>query len=225
MNKIAVITSKTGNRENGTIKEQIFKYDNVDYFAFTDCGNESSTWNIKKPINFSSDSSFRDRRNAKIYKVLPFLLIPDYEYYIWVDSTHDILMDPHELIKRMKKDILVFNHGERNCIYQESMAIKHLRYDYQELVDRQMFDYSMNGYPENNGLYELPTFVIRNTETVREIFLCWWEHICKYSSRDQLSFPYILWLKKYQTQILPGLAQTKNEFFQKTLPTSFSTRV
>ena len=119
MNKIAVITSKTGNRENGSIKEQIFKYENVDYFAFTDDENESLTWNKKKPINFSSDLSFKDRRNAKIYKILPFLFIPNYDYYIWIDSTHDILMDPNEMVKKLTKDILVFKHGDRNCIYQE----------------------------------------------------------------------------------------------------------
>jgi hypothetical protein len=225
MNKIAIVTSKIGKRESSPLKEQINKYDNVDYHAFVDTNISSNTWQIHRPLNFSSDSVFQDRRNAKIYKVLPFLFLPNYDYYIWIDSTHDILMDPHEIVNKMNKDIMVFKHGERNCIYQEAQAIKYLRYDYQELVDKQMFDYSMNGFPENNGLFELPTFVVKNTEKVREIMLCWWEHICKYTSRDQLSFPYVLWLKKYEPQILPGIAQAKNDFFQKTLPTSLSTRV
>ena len=32
----------------------------------------------------------------------------------------------------------------------------------------------------------------------------WWEIICKYSSRDQISFPYVLYKHSITPKIIPG---------------------
>ena len=223
MKRIAVITSKIGDREPGILKEQLIKFNNVDYHAFVDEFFESETWTLHRGINFSSDLKFKDRRNAKIYKILPFLFLPDYDYYIWMDSTHDLVLNPHEIINDLNNDISVFMHPERDCIFDEFEAVRNARYDYNDLIDKQMYDYKSKGYPEKNGLYELPCFIIKNTEKVREIFLCWWEHICKYTSRDQVSFPYVLWEKKHIPQVIPGNVRVLNKYFKKTKLTTPST--
>jgi hypothetical protein len=225
MNKIAVITSKIGNREGGSLIEPPIKYDGVDYHAFVDFDPYNSSWQIHKYLDFSSDKHFKDRRNAKIYKILPFLFLPNYDYYFWIDSTHVLVRNPIEIIEEIHSDFAVFNHAERQCVYDESNAVKSLGYDYTELIDKQMWDYRMNNYPEKNGLYELPCFIIKNTNLTKETCLMWWEHICKYTSRDQLSLPYILWYKNLKPQILEGNVRILNNYFNKVKATTPSTRI
>jgi hypothetical protein len=221
--KIAVITSNIGERCGGLLMEQSKKFDGIDYHAFVDEKKQESMWIQHDSIDFTNDKSFKDRRNAKIYKILPFLFLPNYDYYIWIDSTHNIVKHPLEIIKSINSDISVFKHSERNCIYDESNAVKYLKYDYPELVDKQMSDYFMDGYPPKNGLYELPCFIVKNSDKIKKLSLMWWEQICKYTSRDQLSFPYVIWKMNMTPQVLQGFA-SKNEFFVKTKPTTFSTR-
>ena len=47
---------------------------------------------------FSIDNRYANRRNAKIYKIMPHLFVPGYDYYIWVDATHAVKMDPKEIV-------------------------------------------------------------------------------------------------------------------------------
>ena len=81
--KIAVVTSSIGTNE--LIKPVPFK--GVDYHALVD-KSPANGWNVHPVLPFSSDPTYKNRRNAKVYKVLPFAFLPDYDYYFWVDSTH-----------------------------------------------------------------------------------------------------------------------------------------
>ena len=38
----------------------------------------------------------------------------------------------------------------------------------------------------------------------------WWEQICRFSSRDQISFPFCLWKTKNKISIMPGFANGIN---------------
>jgi hypothetical protein len=82
MNKIAVITSSVGPRAGVRLSNPINVYENVDYHAFVDVFTNANVWNQQKPFQFSTDLNFRDRRNAKIYKILPQLFFPEYDYYL-----------------------------------------------------------------------------------------------------------------------------------------------
>ena len=84
--KIAVLTSSIGSTKLLEPKP----FDGVDYHAFVDYENDNTSW-IKHPIiPFSSDVRYKNRRDAKVYKVLPFAFLPDYDYYFWIDSTHTL---------------------------------------------------------------------------------------------------------------------------------------
>ena len=62
------------------------------------------------------------------------------------------------------------------------------------------------GYPRNNGLYELPVSIRKNTDNIKILNLRWWEQICRYSSRDQISMPFVLWKTNITPKLLPGYA-------------------
>ena len=205
--KIAVVTASIGSISPVSFKK---KFENADYYSFTDLPSSSdSYWQNKKVINFTCENNFVNRRNAKIYKVLTHFFLPNYDYYIWLDSTHALNQDPNELIESYlnTKDIALFKHSKRNCIYEEGIEIIRKKQDVVSKVERQMDFYKSKKYPSNNGLYELSAFIKKNNSKVNSAMLSWWEQICMYSSRDQLSFPYVLKLHGIKPAILKGKAR------------------
>lgn len=204
--KIAIVTSILGIQDS--LVDPTNVYDGVDYIAFVDRKHNCKIWDQREAINFTMHKEFASRRNAKIYKVLPHLMLPDYDYYFWVDATHEVIQHPIEIIKNYLGDseIGLFNHTHRKCVYKESDEVLKVNYDIKELVDSQVAYYHQIGYPEDNGLYELPVSIRKNTPTTQLINLRWWEHICKYSSRDQISLPVVLWSLNVKPTILPGFA-------------------
>ena len=210
MNKIAIITSLIGNREK--IKNPTVVHSCADYYAFTDQPTEGTIWNKKDVYYFSEDEKYSGRRNAKIFKILPELFVPNYDFYFWVDVSHDVVKSPQYICENYlnKYDIALFKHTARNCIYKEYDILKNLNYDHQHNLDTQIQYYKSINYPENNGLYELSAFAKKNTPSIMRLGLKWWDHICRYASRDQLSMPVCLWRTGIVPAILPGFANGIN---------------
>ena len=203
--KIAVITSSIGSTK---LLDPI-PFDDVDYHAFVD-HEDDTTW-IKHPIlPFSVDTRYKNRRDAKVYKVLPFAFLPDYDYYFWIDSTHILEQNPHEVIEKYLKDsdVAVFKHPERDCIYIEGEFVKQIRFDHPNLLEDQLAFYKDVCYPKHNGLYELPVRVQRNNSLTQRMGWMWWEQICMFSSRDQISFPFVCHQLGIKPAVLPGVANT-----------------
>ena len=203
--RIAVVTSSIGTNK----LLQPVPFDGVDYHAFTD-HSESNGWHLHDIVPFSSDPHFKNRRDAKVYKVLPFAFLPDYDYYLWVDSTHIVEIDPHEIIDTYLRDsdVAVFKHPERDCIYIEGEFVKQIGFDHANLLTDQLDFYKDVCYPEHNGLYELPVRVQRNTLLTQQMGWKWWEQICMFSSRDQISFPFVCHELGIKPSIMPGVANT-----------------
>jgi len=204
--KIAVVTSSIGtNRLLDPIP-----FEGVDYHAFVDDNATNNKWITHPIIEFSNDPTYTNRRNAKVYKILPFAFLPDYDYFFWVDSTHRLETNPYEVIDKYLKDtdIAVFKHPERGCIYPEGKIVMDIKFDHPNLIEDQLAFYRDLCYPENNGLYELPVRVQRNTLTTQRMGWMWWEQICMFSSRDQISFPFVCSQLGIKPSILPGRANT-----------------
>lgn len=214
--KIAVVTASIGSKD---IQEPPILFDNTDFYAFVDESklNIKDSWKRNKFIDFSFDTVYKNRRNAKIYKVLPHFFVPDYDYYIWIDSTHYVAMEPIKIIDDLlsDSDIAVFKHPERNCVYEEAEFVKKINYDHHNLIDSVLEFYRNQNYPRNSGLYENPARIQRNTPEIQKMMFSWWEMICKYTSRDQITFPYVLNRYNIKPTIIPGLSKrvNQNEYF------------
>lgn len=209
--KIAIITALSGNKEQ--LVNPSVVHAGVDYIAFVDHEWPNATAWKQLPIkHFSTDSRFAARRNAKQYKILPHIHAPGYDFYFWVDISHDVVADPFKICSDYFQDsyIAVFPHTQRKCIYEEAKVLKELQYDHSELIDNQIEYYKSNDYPENNGLWELSAFVRDNSHETQELNERWWSHIEKYSSRDQLSLPYCMWWQGIHKKVLPGFSNGHN---------------
>jgi hypothetical protein len=207
MNRVAIVTALCGNRESLVNPPEVFP--NADYHAFVSKWHpDAKKWIQHEVAPFSNDPKYALRRNAKIYKILPQLFIPNYEYYIWHDVSHNVISEPEAMCDQYLKgsDIGCFKHTQRNCIYDEGQVLKELKYDHIELLEKQIEFYRSRKYPANIGLFEMSAFICRNTPAILTLKLKWWDNICRYSSRDQLSFMYALWETGISPAVLPGFA-------------------
>lgn len=185
--KIAVVTALVGNKDNLSDEQVMGK---ADFYCFTDRDIKSDVWTTKPACDLFKDNN----RNAKIHKVLIHQYM-DYDYSIWMDGNIYLLVPPEELIRRYlrKSNIALFKHFEgRNCIYKEAdICIKRNLDDF-DTIKEQMAKYKLEGYPENNGLFECTVILRKHTNRIKELNSLWWSEISRYSKRDQLSFNYVL---------------------------------
>lgn len=148
---------------------------------------------------FSYDAFKSDRMNAKIAKILPHYFI-DEEYSVWVDGNVFPLKTEEEYIKLLDdKDIAVFRHPERKCIYDEAMFCRLKGKDGAQIIEDHIKRYNLTN---QSGLYACGFIIRRHTERMKQLCEKWWAEICTGSSRDQISFPYVF--PKDEIKVLEG---------------------
>ncbi len=133
--------------------------------------------------------------NAKIYKILSHKFFSS-KFTIYVDGNIVVLNEPSDIIQQLLKnaDMALFKHPFRNCLYDEmEHAIKRVEEQFKPLMTQQVADYRKEGMPANFGLGECGMLIRRNNPIVNEFNERWWAEICRYTNRDQMSFPYVLW--------------------------------
>ena len=154
-------------------------------------------------MRFSLDSYWGDRRNAKIYKILPHLFV-ETDYSIWVDDIARLPESPEGMIKKYLNthNLAVFGILCSKTIDDQIVKIKRRKKEDPELVDAQVASYHKEGCPLKQA--NATIILRRHTPEIVCFNLAWWEQICKWSSRDQLSFPYVAWRLKTDYTTIPG---------------------
>ncbi|MBM4106856.1 MAG: DUF616 domain-containing protein [Phycisphaerae bacterium] len=208
--RIAVVTAVAGGYDDLIPPRN--RYEGVDYIAYLDApATEVAGWEVRPLPRWSSDPRHAARRDAKLPKILASLVLPGYDYYLWHDATHDLLVDPRELVHRFLPDpgdeVAVFRHWSRDCVYAEGREVRVFDLDTSDNIRRQLDAYRSAGFPPRAGLFELPVILRRASPRTTRLELAWWEQICRYSSRDQLSFPFACWKLGIDVRtISPGTA-------------------
>lgn len=213
--KVAVITANFGGKDRmlklDDYKRLFRSYNNltVDFYYYTDYKNDYNYkfCHVVHPY-WSDDKKYMFRRAAKYYKIL-HKPTPEtggeYDYFLWMDATHAPVAGIDTIIKEMKTsggcEIMTFKHGRyfkgenHNCIYKEAKNIRasggFLEHD--NLIEQQMEYYQKKGFPPEYGMSNNSVILWRNTPKMDQLRLAWWEQICKWSSRDQLSLFYCHW--------------------------------
>jgi hypothetical protein len=191
MNKFLILTANLGGKDN--LQDPPKKFDNCDYIAVVDKKYDVDIWEQFSPFNFTNIDTYQNRRNAKLYKILSTLIFSQYEYILWHDANHQLIIHPQDILDEYDDfELLLFNHPHRNCCYKE-MEIINGRLDSPSNIVQQYQYYQNQGMPHEFGLYEMTCYFKKNNQLVTNFELMWWEQICKFSSRDQCSFTYCLW--------------------------------
>nr|XP_043616657.1 probable hexosyltransferase MUCI70 [Erigeron canadensis] len=150
---------------------------------------------------------FRDQRlNGKIPKMLAHRLFPNARYSIWVDSKSQFRRDPlgvfEALLWRSESVFAISEHGARSSVYDEANAVVKKNKATPEEVEVQITQYRHDGLPEDkrfNGKKALneASVIVREHTPVTNLFMCiWFNEVVRFTSRDQLSFPFVFWRLK-----------------------------
>ncbi|KAK6115858.1 hypothetical protein DH2020_008127 [Rehmannia glutinosa] len=152
---------------------------------------------LYQPIGMSETS---------IQKMLPHRLFPNARYSIWVDSKSQFRRDPlgvlDALLWRSNYELGISEHGARSSVYDEAKAVVKKNKATPEEVEVQLTQYRQDGLPEDkrfNGKKALAeaSIIVRKHTPMTNLFMClWFNEVVRFTSRDQLSFPYVLWRLK-----------------------------
>lgn len=209
--KIITYTAITGNKDR--LKTCPFT-PTGEYVCFTDNKNLfASPWKMRiiEPLP-------NPRRASRKYKILAHKWFPEFEYSLWIDGSIKLKASVEILIDKFLKgyDIAVLKHPQRNCIYKEAETCITLKKGNPEIIKKQMAKYEKEGYPKNNGLYVCGLILRKHNKKVEDFNNSWWSELCKFTNRDQLSFPYALWKTDLKINAISGIdVFSSNQYFKK----------
>jgi len=132
-----------------------------------------------------SSEHLSNRLKAKMYKVLN----PD-DLDVWIDASIEII-DREGFERLFSGDLCVFKHPFNKTISDEIKSCKEAGY----LNEVQIEDIKELYKSSNMNVDDTPVYacgMIYRTKKAKEFNRLWWELICLYSYRDQLTFPYAL---------------------------------
>ena len=202
MNKICAYTCITGDYDN--VNEIENKEKGIDYYLFTNNHNiTSDTWNVI----YIENEGFDNQRLSRKIKMLGHPDINDkYDVFVWMDASvvwkDSILSFVEKYLK--KNNFVAFKHSYRNCIYDEANECVRMRKDTKESITKHVRFLRKEGYPENYGLCEMTVFIRRKDELVSKTMKLWFDMVCNYSKRDQLSFMYSVWKTGLKIYVIQG---------------------
>ncbi len=192
MHKIVVYTCITGGYDELSPPANVDPL--ISYFCFTDQQEiVVSPWTFIDISNIDLDQKDKNR----YIKMHPHLVLPDHDISIYLDGSIKIVGNIRELaltITNRTESILLYDHPERDCTYDEAAACAHFAHDWIWRISLQMNRYRRRGFPPNSGLFEAGVMIRRNTAAVGQLMDDWWREYCVGAKRDQLSLPYVSWI-------------------------------
>lgn len=146
-------------------------------------------------------------------KLCPHEVI-DADVFVYFDANHEVRTDLRPLIDGLfKGGFLGVWHPSRGTVADE--AEKCIEAGKIQPADAhfQLAAYQANGFPDDVGLFANGFFIRdRSFDSFCEH---WFEHVEKYSTRDQLSLPYLVW--KYRPQ-MTALDYRLKEHYLRLVP-------
>jgi hypothetical protein len=146
-------------------------------------------------------------RRARLAKILAHQFLREYDISIWIDANIGIRADLAAFTNMAlaHADIAFFRHGEhRPSVAAEIQACEQAGKAPLEVMSLQYKRYRTWGYPDNAGIIPETGVIVRRHHhpAVRTAMEEWWAELMKYSVRDQISLPYILWKKALPITLL-----------------------
>lgn len=172
------------------LEQPIAKESSVPFICLTDDpGLKSDTWQIKV-IDRAFDGDLI--RSARKLKIRGHHLVDDFDETLWIDNTVLLKSAPEDILETWLRshDIAVPLHSYRASVIAEVEAVIDAGRDDPARLYEQLLTY-LRRYPEVMQQQPFWTGMMarRKTEAVRASMDTWWDHVARYSRRDQVSFP------------------------------------
>ena len=173
----------------------------IDRFYFTDLdmNGRISYAVVKKNLDYLSFV----KRQRKVKIIIPDEIFDNYEYSMWVDCRPKLVIDPYFFLDYLDTDFLIMGHSCRRCLYDEGKVCVMNSKARESVISKQLDYYRGKEYPTQNGLYYTGFMVRKHTKELKELMNSWWGEVRKFSHRDQVSLPYVLWKHKFDITLFP----------------------
>lgn len=191
-----VYTALMGNYEQ--LNEQpLAASSEFDFICFTDDPDlVSETWTIRLvQARFSQDSI----RSARYIKILGPELLKEYDESLWIDNTVQLRVAPEQLLQDWLSDadFAVPLHSFRDTVAGEFDAVNDAGLDDPPRIYEQLFAYAAaNEHQLQDKPYWTALLARRHTHDIQETMRRWYDHVLRYSRRDQLSINHVLSITK-----------------------------
>lgn len=197
--KIAVYTCIVG--EYDDLKEPLSISPKCDYFVISDKKPTHKTvFQYMDIKNYVPDYIKDNTRKNRYCKINAHKIFPEYRYSVYFDGNIQLSDSIDELVESFPETrIIAFCGNFWSSIYREMMSVIQNKRDEKDLIIKQAKKYWLEGMPENFGTVMCGIMIReQNNPKCRAIMEEWWEQIDKYSKRDQISLPYVLWKNGYK---------------------------
>ena len=227
--KIAVFTAITSGYDN-SLPNPIYVDDSIDYYVFTDSdaliskGNNVVWKVLKVPSALDNLDNARKNRYLKInHDYAMSLTGKHYDYCIYVDGNCRITCDIKPLVYSLiesGKTVAIHDHSGATSPYDEAPSTWLGRGLSYKPIKEQMNFYKSEGLPKYVYCTENPVLIRKcNDPKLKDIMYQWWLQVERFTHRDQLSFPYVLWKNGLDSSYVFSLGNNvwKNPYFIFTM--------
>ncbi len=134
--------------------------------------------------------------NAKIFKILPHKFL-NCDVSVWLDGNIFLKIPVEQLVEEFlgEADMALFRHYRGKDIsweaYMLNKMFKRRTPWVRDEVNEQVEHYKKIGMPGKKEVAMGGLIIRRNVPVVNRFNEAWWAEICKWSQRDQLSFPIV----------------------------------
>ena len=140
------------------------------------------------------------RLQARIVKMFGWQFKPDFDYYLWVDSSHRLHkpdLAKFFVDKLWNSDVAVFEHPDRKTIQDEAnylyerLQLEAMGKKKQYIIPRyenEDIDGILREVDPSAPLYATTAYIYRNTPEVQKALKEWWYTTSRFHSIDQLGF-------------------------------------
>lgn len=171
------------------------------HICFTDTVIQSLGWETRVVARRFDDP----RREARMYKALPHLFLPDADITIWHDGDIGLKVPPDEVACFADGyDVAAFQHPWHSTLTEEAKAVIRTGRAEAADVNEQMSAYLEDGYSDNYQPFATGVLIRRNTTKIAELNSHWWAEMTRHTLRDQLSFNYLCWRLGIERGTIPG---------------------
>lgn len=161
----------------------------ADFVCFTDDPDlTSDTWRI---VHVEPRYPQDLHRSSRVYKILGHELLDAYDTSLYIDASVLLRADPVDIVEdwlSLGHDMALIRHSYREQVVDEFDEVVRLNYDDRARVYEQLLDYAdtfpdvLEAKPHWGGM-----LVRRSTPAVEGAMRLWFDHVLRYSRRDQLS--------------------------------------
>lgn len=167
----------------------------LDFVVFTDDETmQSKTWDVRLvPPAFPADRT----RSSRRVKILAHQYLPDYDESLYIDNSVLLTRPPEALFADLLPDdspMAVLTHSFRGPVREEFAAVVKRKREIDIICAEQLAHYEQTAPAALADQTLWAGILLRRhgDPAVQAAMQMWWEHVLRYSRRDQLSLPFVL---------------------------------